>query len=205
VTEFQLSLLAKGKISGLAMLNYGITTEDLRKRGWVQGPINEDAWYVSGRDALPTMESTARDLVSEMQWQQAMARVAELEAEIESLKTAAAITDVLYADRPGTLFSARKKIETELRLEREAHAHTAALASRLIAENNALKQLANASFKFGPVNVGSISTSGATTTFGDPAPADMPARARRPDGTLAPQPKPFPVMKQANDRRLIGG
>ena len=179
MTEFQLSLLAKGKISGLAMLNYGITTEDLRKRGWVQGPINEDAWYVSGRDALPTMESTARDLVSEMQWQQAMARVAELEAEIESLKTAAAITDVLYADRPGTLFSARKKIETELRLEREAHAHTAELASRLIAENNALKQA--------------------------PTPADLPVPPRRPDGTLAPQPKPFPVLKQASDRRLIGG
>jgi len=34
---------------------------------------------------------------------------------------------------------------------------------------------------------------------------DLPPPARRPDGTLAPQPKPFPMLKQASGSRRVGG
>jgi len=59
------------------------------------------------------------------------------------------------------------------------------LVGRLMAENAALKQ--------------------ASATFGDPTLADLPAPGRRPDGTLAPQPRPFPVLKQASESRRVGG
>lgn len=42
-------------------------------------------------------------------------------------------------------------------------------------------------------------------TFGDPAPADLPPPVLRPDGTLAPEPKPLPVLKTATPSRRIGG
>jgi hypothetical protein len=45
----------------------------------------------------------------------------------------------------------------------------------------------------------------AALTSVDPTPADLPDPPRRADGTLAPQGKPFPVLKAAGDARRVGG
>jgi hypothetical protein len=43
------------------------------------------------------------------------------------------------------------------------------------------------------------------SAFSDPAPADLPDPPRRPDGTLAPQPKPWTPPKQSEPQRRVGG
>lgn len=44
-----------------------------------------------------------------------------------------------------------------------------------------------------------------TALFGDPVPSDLPPAPRRPDGTLAPEPKPWAAPRQAGDPRRVGG
>ena len=114
-------------------------------------------------DALVAANQRWHDTWSatEMQRQQAVARVAELEAENAALR-------VQVPPHPWHLqvVSMMKYKELE-------------------AEFLAMKQ--------------------ASATFGDPTPADLPPPPRRPDGTLAPQPKPFPVLKQASASRRVGG
>lgn len=54
---------------------------------------------------------------------------------------------------------------------------------------------------------GTIEQGGATVTFGDSTPADLPDPPRRPDGTLQPQAKPLPsgaLTQQAGGKRLGG-
>ena len=45
----------------------------------------------------------------------------------------------------------------------------------------------------------------AALTGAAPAPTDLPDPPRRPDGTLAPEPKPWSPPRETGDRRIIGG
>lgn len=88
-----------------------------------------------------------------------------------------------------------------------AFARLQSYITMLEAENAALKAALDQVRGFSGGLRGTIVQDGASVTFGDPTPADLPDPPRRPDGTLQPQAKPLPtgaLTQQAGGKRVGG-